>query len=188
MSLPPPRHDAAFGAAVRARRAEMGITLEQLAEATGISRSALSRIERGALGTSLSYGLAIAQALGCELSQLLHTPTTAHITRAAQTPRYCDPGTGVQRLALARPSPGTQWVLYILPEGACSSDFAAHAGGTRETFHVIEGCVRIRMGQESWTLECGDTATWRADVPHSFCNAGNGTARLMLMIASPRGI
>ena len=45
--------DALFGAAVRARRAQLGITLDQLAQASGVSPGALSRVERGLLATSL---------------------------------------------------------------------------------------------------------------------------------------
>lgn len=180
-----PRYDAAFGAAVRARRAEIGITLEQLAEASGISRSALSRIERDELGTSLNYGLAIAQALGCELSELLAAPAAQFIP-AAQSLRYTDPASGVQRQAVARPAPGLQWLLYTLPAGAQTSAFAPHASGTRETFHIIDGTVQIVAGEETLTLRAGDTAILRADVEHQFRNTGRGTARVMLLIAEPR--
>lgn len=187
MSAPDiPRHDAAFGAAVRARRAEIGITLEQLAEASGISRSALSRIERDELGTSLNYGLAIAQALGCELADLLAAPAPAiTLTRSADSLRYTDPASGVQRQTIARPAPGLQWLLYTLPAGAHSSAFAPHASGTRETFHVIEGVVQVSAGGQTLKLHRGDTARLRADTEHHFRNAGRGTARLMLLIAEP---
>ena len=183
-----PRHDAAFGAAVRARRAVIGITLEQLAEATGISASALSRIERDELGTSLNYGLAIAQALGCELAELLASPggAQAHITRASQVQRYTDPGSGVQRSSLAQPAPGLAWLAYTLPAGAQSSLFAAHQPGTRETFHIVEGTVEIEVAGQSLSLHAGDTATLPADAEHRFRNTGPGPARLMLLVASPR--
>ncbi|MDO4723609.1 MAG: XRE family transcriptional regulator [Comamonadaceae bacterium] len=184
----PGRHDAAFGAAVRSRRAEIGITLEQLAEATGISRSALSRIERGALATSLNYGLAIAQALGRELPELLGQggPAGQHITRAADGVRYVDPATGVQRQALARPAPGVEWVAYTLPVGAQTSAFAPHGPGTRETFHVVSGAVEIELEGQAVRLGPGDTATLRADVAHRFRNAGRSVARVMLIVAEPR--
>lgn len=180
-----PRRDAAFGAAVRARRAQMGITLEQLAQATGISRSALSRIERDELGTSLNYGLAIAQALGCDLAELV-VQEAARITRAADVARYTDPASGVQRLALARPAPGMEWVAYTLPPGAQSSHFAPHPSGTREFFHIIAGQVQIHMAEESFTLSAGDTATLRADVPHGFRNIGDEQAHIMLLISTQR--
>ncbi|MDO5624902.1 MAG: XRE family transcriptional regulator [Pseudomonadota bacterium] len=181
-----PRHDAAFGAAVRARRAEIGITLEQLAEATGISRSALSRIERDELGTSLNYGLAIAQALGCDMSALLHAPSAASVTRAADALRYTDPATGIERTALARPAPGLAWVVYTVPAGASSSVFAPHRVRTRETFHVIDGTVEVHMAQEIVRLRKGDTATLTADVEHRFRNPGRQSARVMLLIATPQ--
>ncbi|MDO5289204.1 MAG: XRE family transcriptional regulator [Pseudomonadota bacterium] len=183
-----PRRDAAFGAAVRARRAVMGITLEQLADATGISRSALSRIERDELGTSLNYGLAIAQALGCDLSELLQAPAgpAMALTRAGQGLLYTDPASGVQRLALAQPAPGLEWLAYTLPAGAQTSAFAAHAPGTRECFHLLQGRICIEAAGQSLHLRAGDTATLQADTEHRFRNTGQGIARLMLLVCSPR--
>ncbi|MDO5087795.1 MAG: XRE family transcriptional regulator [Comamonadaceae bacterium] len=184
-----PRHDAAFGAAVRARRAVIGITLEQLAEATGISRSALSRIERDELGTSLNYGLAIAQALGCELQELLAAPAATRITqltRAGEGLRYTDPASGVQRRTLAEPGPGLQWLAYTLPAGATTSRFAAHPAGSCECFHVIQGAVLIEVDGQRLRLGPGDTACLRADAEHHFRNTGRGKARVMLLVAQPR--
>lgn len=116
---------AATGAAPRkarssgARRAVIGITLEQLADATGISRSALSRIKRDELGTSLNYGLAIAQALGCDLFELLqgricigaagqrlHLRAGDTATLQADTEhRFRNTGQGIARLMLLECSP-----------------------------------------------------------------------------------
>ena len=71
--------DALFGAAVRARRAQLGITLDQLAQASGVSPGALSRVERGLLATSLRNAMAIARGLGCELGELVQSTPPAPV-------------------------------------------------------------------------------------------------------------
>ena len=70
--------DAAFGAAVRARRAQLGITLDQLAQASGVSPGALSRVERGLLATSLRNAMAIAHGVSSAVFLLGYI---AHLTR-----------------------------------------------------------------------------------------------------------
>lgn len=100
-------HDAHFGTAVRTRRAQLGITLDQLAQASGVSAAALSRVERGLLSPSLRNALAIAQGLGCELAELV-ARESAHITRAGHNLRFLDEATGIERVALARPSPDVE--------------------------------------------------------------------------------
>ena len=69
--------DQLFGQAIRARRNQLGITLEQLAQVSSVSTGALSKIERGLLSPSLRNAVAIAHALGCEINDLLPTQTTA---------------------------------------------------------------------------------------------------------------
>jgi transcriptional regulator with XRE-family HTH domain len=46
-SPPSADSDLQFGLAVRARRAQLAITLDQLAQASGVTSGALSRVERG---------------------------------------------------------------------------------------------------------------------------------------------
>ena len=69
--------DQLFGQAARARRNQLGITLEQLAQVSSVSTGALSKIERGRLSPSLRNAVAIAHALGCEVNDLLPTQSTA---------------------------------------------------------------------------------------------------------------
>ena len=63
----------ATGRAIRARRAELGMTLRDLADACGISYSYLSEIERGGSGKRVTTDklMAVAHALGLTPSDLL---------------------------------------------------------------------------------------------------------------------
>lgn len=177
--------DAQFGAAVRARRAQLGITLDQLAQASGVSPGALSRVERGLLATSLRNAMAIARGLGCELGELVQSTPTAQITRAGENLRFVDEASGVERLALASPSAGVNLVQYRFPARAVSSHFAAHRVGTREVFHVLEGSIEVFTAQEQVLLHAGDTATLVVDSEHRLVNASDVTARLLLLVLSP---
>ena len=177
--------DAQFGAAVRARRAQLGITLDQLAQASGVSPGALSRVERGLLATSLRNAMAIARGLGCELGELVQSTPTAQITRAGENLRFVDEASGVERLALASPSAGVNLVQYRFPARAVSSHFAAHRAGTREVFHVLEGSIEVFTAQEQVLLHAGDTATLVVDSEHRLVNAGDEPARLLLLVLSP---
>ncbi|MBF5007696.1 helix-turn-helix domain-containing protein [Diaphorobacter caeni] len=181
----PAEPDVQFGLAVRSRRSQLGITLDQLAEASGVSPGALSRVERGLLGASLRNALAIARGLGCELGELIQSEGEVQITRKGEHRRYVHEESGVERLALAHPSPGLELVQYSLPPGAKSTHFSAHRAGTREVFHILEGDVRVWIGQESVLLNAGDTAVLDMDTEHRFANEGRKIARLMLLVIAP---
>ncbi len=181
-----PDIDAPFGLAVRDRRGRLGITLDQLAQASGVSAGALSRIERGLLGVSLRNAIAIAQGLGCDLSELVQAQP-ALVTRAGEHLRFLHEASQVERLALAHPRPGLELLQYSLPLGAQSEPFAAHQPGTREVFHVLDGQIKVWTATEALTLGPGDTATLLMDTEHRFENVGTTPARLILLIAGGPG-
>ena len=185
-STRPAAADALFGQAVRERRARVGVTLEQLAHSSGVSAGALSRVERGLLGVSLRNAMAIAQGLGCDLGELVEKPS-AQITRAGEHLRFVHEPSQVERVALARPRPGLELLLYRLPPGTHSEPFAAHTAGTREVFHVLEGEVQVWSGAEAVLLRPGDTATLAMDTDHRFDNPGNVPASLILLVAASPG-
>ncbi|HIW90315.1 MAG TPA: XRE family transcriptional regulator [Candidatus Corynebacterium avicola] len=177
----------AFGAAVRSRRAELGITLQQLAETTGISGGALSRIERGALNTSLQNAVAIASALGTELNDLLDAGDALTVTRRSEAREFVDPESGVVRTMLGRPSPGVELIRYALPGHSVTPEFAPHKARTVETIHLLTGRVGIfAEAEEVATLDAGDTAQVPGDRHHHLENPGPTEATLILLIASPR--
>lgn len=176
--------DTGFGAAVRTRRTQLGVTLDQLAQTSGVSTAALSRVERGQLSPSLRNALAIARGLGCELAELV-ARDVAEVVRRGENLRFFDAATGIERLALARPTPEMELLRYMVPPGATSSRFAAHKPGTREIFHILTGMLEIHTGQEVVTLAEGDTATLRVDREHWFTNPGGAVTHLILTVLGP---
>ncbi|MFT3778059.1 MAG: XRE family transcriptional regulator [Ottowia sp.] len=176
--------DVRFGDAVRTRRTRLGVTLDQLAETSGVSAAALSRVERGLLSPSLRNAVAIARGLGCELGELVEREG-AQVTRAGENLRFFDETTGIERLALARPSPDVELLAYTVPAGATSSRFAAHEPGAREIFHVLSGRLEIHTSRETITLNAGDTATLRVDSEHWFKGIAKGPTRIILTVLGP---
>lgn len=53
-----------------------------------------------------------------------------------------------------------------------------------ETWIVLEGTVRIRIGDDALIARAGDTATAPAFTPHCFTNAGTGLLRILCIHAS----
>ncbi len=59
------------GENIKIRRESKGLTQEELAAAVGLGRSMIAQIERGTKSASLQLGVAIAKALGCEITDLV---------------------------------------------------------------------------------------------------------------------
>jgi mannose-6-phosphate isomerase-like protein (cupin superfamily) len=69
--------------------------------------------------------------------------------------------------------------LRLSPGGELRS--SAHFDGTREYLTVERGKVRIESADESTDLSRGDSASFRADVPHAIVNIGRGDAVVFLV-------
>ncbi len=69
--------------------------------------------------------------------------------------------------------------VQLQPGGALRS--AAHFGGTREFITVQKGQVRVESASDAETLNAGDSASYRADVPHAMVNTGRGEAVVFLV-------
>jgi transcriptional regulator with XRE-family HTH domain len=79
VTRPPPEADlTAFGIEVARLRQERGLTIEALAEATGVSRKTIINIENAHKGLRLSTAHALAHALGIPLADLVRQVCAAH--------------------------------------------------------------------------------------------------------------
>lgn len=189
MTPTPPEIGPGLLAARKARR----LTLEQLAQLSGVSRSMLSQIERGETNPTFAVLWNLTQALGMEFSELIagstgrKQPAIATMS-PAQTPEITG-GNGTCRLRIlspARLAGISEWyLLEIAPGGALES--APHTEGAFEHFTAIEGHFTVRSGDESQPLGPGETARYPADRPHAITNAWEGPAQGLLVLLYASG-
>ena len=139
-------HPADIGANVRSRRLALGRTLEQLAEASGVSATMLSEVERSVKNPTVKLAYQIARALDCSLTDLLADESSPPpvLVRAGARRSLVDPESGVERHAL---SPdmlrrGLELVWYSLPPKASAGEMAANRAGILEHVTVCQGTPR----------------------------------------------
>ena len=74
-----------LGLALRQRRVAIGVSQERLGELSGLDRTYISGIERAVRNPTIDSLSRIAEALKCELSELLAAAETARDTQPAKT-------------------------------------------------------------------------------------------------------
>ncbi|MCX8107371.1 MAG: XRE family transcriptional regulator [Verrucomicrobiae bacterium] len=174
-----------LGRRVRHLRLARGWSLETLARMSGVSRSMLSQIERERANPTLAVTLRIARAFGMTLAELLESPGCGSklvVIRANdRTYHYrSDKDARIRTLSPLNLEKDVEFYEVLLPPGGGLRS-APHYAGTREFVTVQRGRVRVESGGESDVLHPGDSASYRADVPHALVNVGKGEALLFLV-------
>ena len=174
-----------LGLRVRQLRSERGWSLEALATASGVSRSMLSQIEREQANPTLAVTLRIAQAFGMNLGDLIEMPgatSAVSVIRAEdhafhyRSDKFCR----IRTLSPLKLEKDVEFYeVSLQPGGALRS--APHFQGTREFLTVQKGQVRVESAADAEVLNPGDSANYRADVPHAIVNTGKGEAVLFLV-------
>ena len=179
-----------LGEALKRRRREQQLTLEQLSARSGVSRAAISKIERGDSGASTPVLGKLAEALDLSISQLVggkRSEPVLHIPRSQQ-PSFKEEESGFERRSL---SPmyfgrGIDFVLNRLPPKAKTGPFPSHREGVEEHLYVTKGRLKVTLDRAEYTLEPGDFLFYRGDLSHSFENLSNSPCEYFIVIDSSR--
>ncbi len=181
---------ARLGARVRELRKERRMTLEELAELSGVSRAMLSKVERGEKNPTLVVAARVAEGFGLTLSQLVGVEERREVVVVPKERRMVmrDPDTGFERqlLSPAFAKRGVEFIRSVIPEGSTSGEFPPYEKGVEEYIVVEQGILKAILDGKEYTLEEGDVIFFEADLPHRFDNAGQGECSYYLIIDSSK--
>ena len=176
---------------VRELRAASGFSLEALAQASGISRSMISVIERGESSPTAVLLEKLAAGLGVPLASLFETPAPANepVARAKDQPTWRDPHSGYVRRNVS-PS-GTGSPLQIVevqfpPRARVAYETGARDPVTHQQVWVLEGAMEITWGEALFDLREGDCLAMTLDRPTAFHNPHRKAARYAVVLTTPR--
>ncbi|MER5891220.1 XRE family transcriptional regulator [Streptomyces sp. NPDC001941] len=164
---------------LRALRRRRGLTLEAAAQRAGLSPAHLSRLETGRRQPSLPMLLGLARIYGTTVSELL-----------GETPPEREP---VIRAGLMGPAEADGWsyrraggagramqaLRVNVPHGAQGDLVRVHPG--EEWLYVLEGRLRLTLGETTHLLDPGDSAHFDSLTPHRIGAASRGGAELLFV-------
>ena len=160
-------------------RSQRGVTLHDLSERTGISKSTLSRLENGQRRPSLELLLPLAQAYRIPLDDLVGAPEVGD-PRIRLKPRRVH---GRTVLPLTRQPNGVQAWKIVIPARQSTPQPRAHDG--YEWLYVLSGRMRLVLGAQDLVLGVGEAAEFDTQVPHWFGSTGEGSAEVLSIFGRP---
>lgn len=171
-----------------ALRAARGLSLDELAARTGISRATLSRLERGETSPTAAMLGRLCAVHGWTLSRLMAAAEGAApaLVRRGEQTAWTDPETGFRRRAVSPPGAGLRLELVAgaLPEGAAVDYPAPPIPGMEQHLLMQAGRLAFTHAGEAWRLAAGDCLRLVLTGPTRL-EAGRGGARYLIAIAPP---
>jgi transcriptional regulator with XRE-family HTH domain len=165
---------AAAGPRLKMLRTERRLTLAEVEERTGISKSTLSRLEAGSRRATLELLVPLARTYRVTLDELVEAPTPDPRVRSRPVTRD-----GRTMLPLTHhASGGIQAYKILIPAGgATRPEPRVHEG--YEWLYVLGGRLRLVLGDHDIVLEPGEAAEFDTRTPHWFGPESGGTVELL---------
>lgn len=160
---------------LRSLRHTLGLSLDDLASRTNLSASTISRVETGKRTISLDILLPLATALQVDLESLLDVRNDDDVVIRPVPSESGDRTTWM----LSRPTGNTVALKMRLEPYDGPVEQRVHPG--HDWFFVIEGRVRLTLGDREVIVETGEAAEFATMTPHA-CVALDGPAELIMIV------
>lgn len=173
------------GGNLRRLRVHRGLSLEKLAQKSGVSRAMLGQIELGQSAPTINVLWKIARTLDVTFATLIQAREAGGPTvlKKAQAKVLTSQGGHFSSRALFPfdgPRRAELYELRLAPHAEEAAD--AHAAGTLENLVVSEGELDLLVGKEAHHLETGDAIVFEADVAHTYSNASSKECVMYLVM------
>lgn len=167
----------AVGPRLRALRRRRGITLAELAAETGVSESTLSRLESGQRRATLELLLPLARTYDVPLDELVGAPRTGDPRIHLEPIRR----SGMIFVPLSRRPGGVQAFKMVIPAQSEPSEPAPKRHEGTEWLYVLNGRLRLVLGDRDLTLPPGEAAEFDTASPHWLGSADGGAVELLIL-------
>ncbi|MBZ5749525.1 MULTISPECIES: helix-turn-helix domain-containing protein [Metabacillus] len=172
---------------LKALRESKKLSLEKVAELTGVSKTMIGQIERGESSPTITTIWKIANGLKISFTSLINNPQPDTIVVLRNEIQTLSEDNGKYRVYPYFPFEDNKrfevYSVEIEKSGILSSD--SHREGTEEFITVFEGELTVSVNNNEYTLKNGDSIKFKADRPHTYHNSGETLARLSMILYYP---
>jgi transcriptional regulator with XRE-family HTH domain len=181
-----------IAARVRQLRTERDLSLEALADRSGVSRSMISLIERGETSPTAVLLEKLAAGLSVTLANLFEPPAVAAtpLSRRSAQPIWRDPASGYIRRNVS-PAAAVTPIQIVEVEFPAGAHIAYETGPRQKPAHqqvwVLDGTIEVTVGTQQYRLETGDCLAFVLDGPTAYRNRSRKPARyaVVIVMATP---
>jgi transcriptional regulator with XRE-family HTH domain len=169
-------------------RGKADLSLEALAERSGVSRSMISLIERVETSATAVVLDRIAAALGCTITEFFEHDEAPEnpLSKRGEQQKWRDPESGYVRRVLSPPhfdSP-IELIEVTFPAGARVSYAATPGRDLHQQLWIVSGAIDVRVGDELFSLSAGDCLATKVGDTVVYTNPHAKDARYVVALSN----
>ncbi len=174
-----------IGDKVKRLRLQRGLTQEELAARTELTKGFISQLERDIASPSIATLMDILEALGTDIAAFFNETQNEKVVYRAEDMfvKEADDGGAVRWLVTNAQRNALEPILVTLPSGAGTEPDDPHEG--EEFGYVLQGSVWLLLGEQRFRVRRGDSFYFRPVAPHCLRNAGRAEARVRWVSTPP---
>lgn len=182
------------GERVKAARETKGLSLEILAEKSGVETDMLRKIEESKSLPSIAPLVKVARALGVRLGTFIDdhdekgpsVMTHDQVQIGLSLGVACSKRRDMQYFSLSQSKTGRHMESFEIDfNPSTDSDFVLSSHEGEEFLYVLEGAVEINYGDDTFQLKTGDSIYYDSIVSHHVHCASDDTAKILAVIYTP---
>lgn len=172
---------------LKALRENKKLSLEKVAELTGVSKTMIGQIERGESSPTITTIWKIANGLKVSFTSLVNNPQPdTKVVLREEIPTLSEDN-GKYRAYPHFPFQNNRrfevYTVEIEKGGYLSAE--PHIAGTEELITVFDGELTVRVNNNEYTVRNGDSIRFKADRPHTYHNSGETLTRVSMILYYP---
>jgi transcriptional regulator with XRE-family HTH domain len=178
--------DRAIGFRLKELRVKAGLSLNELAARSGVSRAMIARIERAESSATATLLGKLCAALDVTLSAVvgLSDRPPERLARRVDQPVWRDPETGYRRrhASAQHAASGVEIMVIDLPEGKRVSYSPWGRRAYTQQLLLLQGQLTVFVGEIRFDLDEGDCLDFDVMRPVAFENSGRTTANYIVIV------
>lgn len=181
---------SAIQSRIAGTRRVRGLTFDQLAALSGVSKGMLVQIEQGRANPSIAILCKVAAALRVSVAELVKMPDETEspvrsIPPHEATKLWTGPKGGSAVLVVGTEGPDMLELWHWELHPGERFEAQPHSRGTRELLHVTHGKLELEVDGVSYSLAKGVSAVARTERPHAYACAGSSVTKFTMAVFEP---
>ena len=174
-----------IGQKIKQLRLRRGLTQDELAARTELSKGFISQLERDITSPSIATLVDILEALGTDVGTFFTEQETEKVVFRAENmcEKEDENGTNIRWLVADAQRRALEPILVTIPAGASTVSDDPHEG--EEFGYVLSGSVTLQLGEKKYRVRRGDGFSFLPNSVHYLINPGKIPAKVLWVSTPP---